>query len=116
MKVSCKDCIKETVCRYNDGVNLWCRGDCPEFINKGNILNVPCKVGDKVYVADADYETVLTMEIESITIEEDGILLTIWNDEEMCSWSCFVDEMALDDVYFTIDEAEKAQERLKGND
>lgn len=58
----------------------------------------------------------VAMKIESITIEEDGISLTIWNDEEMHSWSCFVNEMALDDAYFTREEAEKAlKEKEKDN-
>ena len=31
---TCKDCLKEDVCRYNDGHNLYCKEDCvcPHFI------------------------------------------------------------------------------------
>ena len=32
----CKECISEKVCRYNDGINLYCKDDyeCPHFKNK----------------------------------------------------------------------------------
>lgn len=32
--MNCENCIHQKVCKYNDGHNLWCKGDCPEF-NKG---------------------------------------------------------------------------------
>lgn len=32
--MSCKGCVSETVCKYNDGVNEWCKGNCPQFKSK----------------------------------------------------------------------------------
>ena len=32
--MSCKDCLSENVCRYNDGHNEWCKGNCPRFQSK----------------------------------------------------------------------------------
>lgn len=32
MMSACKNCIKVDVCKYNDGHNLWCKGDCPKYI------------------------------------------------------------------------------------
>ena len=31
---NCKDCLSENVCKYNDGVNEWCKGNCPRFQSK----------------------------------------------------------------------------------
>lgn len=35
---TCKDCLSEKVCRYNDGHNLFCKEDynCPHFKNKAD--------------------------------------------------------------------------------
>ncbi len=32
---TCKECIKEDVCRYNDGHNLYCKEDyeCPHYLS-----------------------------------------------------------------------------------
>lgn len=32
--MNCKDCLSEKVCKYNDGVNEWCKGHCPRFQSK----------------------------------------------------------------------------------
>ena len=35
----CSECVKSTVCKYNDGVNEWCKGSCSEFINYNQVLD-----------------------------------------------------------------------------
>lgn len=49
---SCRDCICEKTCRYNDGVNQYCIGDfgCPYFKDRSKFVELPCKVGNTVYV------------------------------------------------------------------
>lgn len=39
---SCKDCICEKVCRYNDGVNEYCKGNCPYFKDRSKFIELPC--------------------------------------------------------------------------
>ena len=46
---SCKECLCFDVCKYNDGVNKWCKGTCPCFKDKSLYIKVPCNVGDTVY-------------------------------------------------------------------
>ena len=42
--MSCKGCVSETVCKYNDGVNEWCKGNCPQFKSKYlTFLLPPCE-------------------------------------------------------------------------
>ena len=39
---TCKDCLCETLCRFNDGFNLYCKEDyeCPHFKNKADYVPV----------------------------------------------------------------------------
>ena len=39
---SCESCTSEKVCRYNDGINLYCKKDyeCPHFKNKADFVEV----------------------------------------------------------------------------
>lgn len=46
---SCKECIREIVCKYNDGVNEYCKGNCPHFKDHTRFVELPCKFGDIVY-------------------------------------------------------------------
>lgn len=43
MMSDCIVCIKSDVCRYNDGFNEWCKGDCPHFENKNQFLKSKCR-------------------------------------------------------------------------
>ena len=35
---TCSDCFSEDVCKYNDGVNLYCKGFCPHFTPKSDYV------------------------------------------------------------------------------
>lgn len=56
---NCKICFKKDVCRYNDGVNSYCKSDfgCPHYKDRSKFVDLPCKVGGTVYVIDiVEYE------------------------------------------------------------
>ena len=37
----CKDgCLYESLCKYNDGINEWCKSNCPLFKEKSNVVRV----------------------------------------------------------------------------
>lgn len=38
---NCKACISEHVCKYNDGVNEWCKGKYPHFKHYIYYLEIP---------------------------------------------------------------------------
>lgn len=38
---NCKECIREIVCKYNDGVNEYCKGNCPHFKDRTQFLELP---------------------------------------------------------------------------
>lgn len=46
---NCKECIREIVCKYNDGVNEYCKGNCPHFKDRNRFVELPCKAGDIIY-------------------------------------------------------------------
>lgn len=60
---SCKDCICEKVCRYNDGVNQYCKGSfgCPYFKDRSKFVELPsATVPIKIYLSgDVDKNFVL---------------------------------------------------------
>lgn len=49
---NCETCLNKDVCRYNDGVNLYCKNDfdCPHHKDRSKFIELPCKIGDTVYV------------------------------------------------------------------
>ena len=54
MKMTCKDCIHYDVCAINgiDVENTTFKKElcCGEFKDKSRIIELPCKVGDEIYV------------------------------------------------------------------
>lgn len=55
----CKECVSEKVCRYNDGINLYCKEDyeCPHFKNKADFVEV-------VYCKECSWSTERTKDNE----------------------------------------------------
>lgn len=47
---SCKNCISEIVCKYNDGVNEYCKGNCPHFKDRNRFVELPTEIGNIVYI------------------------------------------------------------------
>lgn len=111
---SCKECICEIVCKYNDGVNEYCKGNCPHFKDRTRFVELPCKVGDTVYFATKDRFNSAT--IDEITITENGMqfywlqydksyeITEIWDD------GTFSDKDIGKTVFLTREAAEKALE------
>ncbi len=104
---NCKDCICEKVCRYNDGVNSYCKGvfGCPYFKDRSKVIELPCKtckIGDTIYTIYSDEDGSL---IEELTVSEVSTQ-RIWADYG-CSFH--YDDLGKT-VFLTPEEAEKALE------
>lgn len=58
--MTCKDCIHYDVCKKYNNVyerelsERYCV-ECQHFKNKANFVELPCKVGDTVYLVDFEY-------------------------------------------------------------
>lgn len=74
MMTNCKDCTHRDVCRYNDGVNKWCKGDCPHFKDCNQVVEFPCKVGDTVYyIGGLQNALIKPAVVERVIIHRDRI-------------------------------------------
>lgn len=55
---NCKECVCEQVCKYNDGVNLWCKIGQRVFViipidsKNGEYIVIPCTVNCIIITAD----------------------------------------------------------------
>ena len=109
----CSNCLCEKVCRYNDGHNLYCKNDyvCPHFTDRSKLVNLPCKVGDKLYEITSR-KTISEYQVTAIRIELFGIFVD-WKITQG-----FVDKYISgmpageigNSVFLTREEAEKALE------
>ena len=66
----CENCIHNEVC------HLWCKGyaeSCDHYKDKSLFVELPCKVGDKVYTTDDKPNEVTECEITSFTVDFDGV-------------------------------------------
>ena len=66
----CKACISEHVCKYNDGVNEWCKGKCPHFKHYIYYLETP--FGEMRYLTLEENEKKMDMyRMMSTPVEDD---------------------------------------------
>lgn len=112
----CKECIHSDLCKdmHRFGiVDLPYNADgavCDHFKDRAGIVELPCKVGDTVYIIDEGEDEcsepyVLDVKVLSLTIEERGIgvELLLPLGFRQVSW-CVIGE----NVFLTREEAEKA--------
>jgi hypothetical protein len=53
--MNCKDCVHYDVCKIWCGeANIPMSTDCDYFKNKANFVELPCKVGDGIWVVEED--------------------------------------------------------------
>ena len=48
--MTCKDCVHYKVCPCNDNYEHYASSLCDHFKNKANVIELPCKVGDTLWV------------------------------------------------------------------
>lgn len=104
---NCNECVCEQVCKYNDGVNLWCKKDCPRFVNKNYF---PCKIGQRVFVIDTlDSENceyiVAPCTVNCIIVTADNVQLKC-NETSNHLWHW------KKDVFATAEKAEESKNQL----
>lgn len=121
----CKDCYHYKICENNlmqQGIDLTSvvlastvdhsADDCPYFQDKSMHVELPCKVGDKVYVCYESPYGVLGTTIDKIIIRKEFTQVVFTNRFEFIvwdnDWSTYKKA-----VFFTRDEAERALEEHK---
>lgn len=125
--MTCKDCIHYETCIHCNELLLGENYEmkdltiCSDFLGKSNIIKLPCKVGDMVYVIPSltnfrlnvlhgysDANRVYEQEVHSIQM---------WKSDEWCLWTCGRINLLLQGNYkktwfLSKEEAEKALEKL----
>ena len=114
----CKNCIKEDVCKiaedfYKKPVYRMYIEDCDYFKDSNKFVELPCKVGDKVYYffSDSNYKKYEVCKIVGFQIDKYRKAFKI----ELCWDKCLVDtEFLGEKIFLTREEAEQAlKEREK---
>jgi hypothetical protein len=103
----CKTCIHEKVCEKSKHIENYRIGDCENYKDETRFIELPCKVGDAVYVI---YNNKVikgkTISLE-IVIEKDNISF-IAGVNFFCSISMNKGFTFGNNVFLTKEEAEKA--------
>lgn len=121
----CKDCYHYKICENNlmqQGIDPTSivfastvdnsADNCPYFQDKSMLIELPCKVGDTVYVCYESPYGVLETTIDKIIIHQKHTQIVFTNRSEFTvgdnDWNTYKKS-----VFFTRDEAEKALEEHK---
>lgn len=110
---SCKECIRKIVCKYNDGVNEYCKGNCPHFKDRnrfteqptvGYLISIPVRIGAYVYFIKSAFSYLKEPKQEMVRKIEIYCGETIMRTENRS----FGVEKIGKTVFLTPEEAEKA--------
>lgn len=103
---SCKDCLCFDVCSIAEIMGEdFC---CLDFKDRNRFVELPCKVGDKVYYffSDSNYKKYEACEIVGFHIDKYRTAFQI----ELCGYKCLVDtEFLGEKIFLTREEAEQAR-------
>ncbi len=116
--MTCKDCIHYDVCHFHitEETNMTVNECSHAFKDKSKIIELPCKVGDKVYLVEAtglfdnNIFVVTGFEINS---DSDNTYRAVCEFEGRLVPLIFNDKNIGKTVFFTKEEAEKALEAKK---
>lgn len=121
----CKDCYHYKICENNlmqqgiDPTSIVLAStvdnsadNCPYFQDKSMLIELPCKVGDTVYVCYESPYGVLETTIDKIIIHQKHTQIVFTNRSEFTVWDNDWNTYKKS-VFFTRDEAEKALEEHK---
>ena len=103
--MTCKDCIHYELCQFFDG-KYESPSDCDFFKARSRFVELPCKLGDTVYIALNGYGVLKD------TVKEFRITSRrIWIRPEKFGMDCLLENMA----FLTREEAEQALKEREGN-
>lgn len=106
----CKNCIKEDVCKvaedfYKEPVYEMYIEDCDYFKDRNKFVELPCKVGDTVFVVNG-FKEIEELEVDYYVVEKNVISVGMVDDGEY----------EVETVFLTKSEAEQALKESENND
>ena len=115
---SCKDCLHYEACESQVPKTFWDSETfyyhCKCFKDRNRFVELPCKVGDKVYYfySDSNYKKYEVCEIVGFHIDKYRTAFQI----ELCGYKRLVDtEFLGEKIFLTREEAEQALKERKNN-
>lgn len=103
--MTCKDCYHEFVCSLNQ--DLARKAICAMFKDKSRIVELPCKVGDKIY--QTDFVRIYESTINGVILSQKKVIY----DTNGVAF----DETAIGkSIFLTREEAEEALRKEREND
>lgn len=110
-KCECKECVHEKVCKTREFPSLEeiLKDGCPHYKDKSLFVELPCKVGDTVYIISDYTNEILDRLIIGLTIKKDGYGFIF---DTQSSWS---DTDIGKTVFLTKEEAERILKNAENN-
>lgn len=107
--MDCKDCIHYEVCEdFYDSYTLdLIHGSCINFDEKSEYIRLPCKIGDICWFIRSN--KIIKTTVEKIILKEKGLYLKL-SCNSVYETTC---RSIGKTVFFTYEEAEKAQKVMK---
>ena len=107
---SCKDCLCRDVCSIAEAMGEDYR--CSDFKDGNRFIELPCKVGQSVFIPIFSTRKILYFTIVGFVIDDEDISFIINNSANNV---CPVSEIGKN-VYLTFEEAERALKSLAKSD
>lgn len=118
---SCAECVHVEVCKdYINAVlgdvdeSQMCGDDCEFYKDRSRFVELPCKVGDRVYAAFPKAKAAVEYVIVSIWVEEAGVSVRAV-DITFFTFGFFMAQEFGKKLFFTKEEAEQALKEREGN-
>lgn len=107
----CENCYHYDICIFHGASGC---ERCMQYKDKSLIVELPCKVGDTVWIIFGEDEIIKDFEILNIITSRDRITLTFTNESCFTIWNGYCDDYFGKSIFLTREEAEKAlREREK---
>lgn len=107
--MTCKDCIHEEACVFSSVTES--AEHCRHFTDKSRFVELPCKVGDNIYMiaGSGDEAFVADGRVKSIIFESE----CVWIYSIYTCGLTYHHKAGTDTYFFTREEAEKKLEEMK---
>lgn len=105
----CENCYHKGFCCIKN------YGNCNHFKDKSLIVELPCKVGDTVWIIFEKEEAPTSFEVLNVITSRDRITLTFTNKSCFTIWNGYCEDYFGKSIFLSREEAKKAL-RECGND
>ena len=107
----CENCYHYHMCDLQNRLEDY--QDCKYFKDKSLIVELPCKVGDTVWIIFDDTETAESRVISSIKLSENRFTLDFTDFSCFTIWSGYCGDYFGESIFLTREEAEKALKKYE---